>query len=256
MELDEFKNFFFDLDKTLWNWDTTLVGAEDLVHTLRESGKNVYFHTDNTLLSREKYARKLTSMGISAEKQDVLTSSHVAAEFLESRNVRNAYVIGEDSLIEALERNDIDFSESSDTVVAGFDRQFSYNKLKRAMKILESGGELYLCSTEDTFRTSDGEIPHQGPVNRALQTFGEPKLLCKPGEEYLKVFKQYFSFYPSQSVMVGDRLADIETGNQLGMTTAAVMSGDITKKDIASATEMQKPDYGVSSLHKLRRKVL
>ncbi len=256
MELGEFKNFFFDLDKTLWNWDSTLVGAEDLIHTLNESGKNVYFHTDNTLLTREEYAKKLTSMGIDAETEDVLTSSYVAGRFLESENVTQAYMIGGDSLIEELEEREIDFSEDADVIVAGFDRQFSYNKLKRAMKVMEKGGQLYVCSTEDSFRTSEGVIPHQGAINRALSTFGDAELLCKPGEEYIKVFKRYFSFFPRRSLFIGDRLADIETGNRLGMTTAAVMSGDLDRDRLKQAGEMQKPDYGVSSLHKLRRKVL
>ncbi len=256
MELDEFQNFFFDLDKTLWNWDSTLVGAEDLIHTLRKSGKRVYFHTDNTLLTREEYAKKLTSMGITAEEEEVLTSSHVAGRFLESENITQAYIIGGDSLIEELEEREIDFSEDADVVVAGFDRQFSYNKLKRGMKVMKRDGRLYVCSTEETFRTSEGVIPHQGAINRALTTFGDAELLCKPGEEYTKIFKQYFSFFPGRSIFVGDRLADIETGNRLGMTTAAVMSGDLDREKLKQAEEIQKPDYGVSSLHKLRRKVL
>ena len=91
MELNDYRNFFFDLDRTLWNWDTTLIGAGDLIDTLNDAGKNVYFHTDNTLLSRKAYAEKLSSMGIRTNKENILTSGYVAAEILSKENINHPY---------------------------------------------------------------------------------------------------------------------------------------------------------------------
>ncbi len=255
MDLDEFKHFFFDLDKTLWSWDSTIIGAEDTVDSLREAGKNVYFHTDNTLLTRKEYAKKLTSMGIPAEEDDIITSAYAVAKHLEKKNVTEVYPIGESGLIDELEAHDINVSENADIVVAGFDRQFSYSKLKRAMKILKDG-ELYICSTEKTFRTSKGEQPHQGPINLALKEFSPAKNAGKPEQIFQDQFRNYFSYFPGSSVFIGDRLEDIETGNKLGLKTAAVMSGDIDRDKLARAEEMQKPDYGISSLAKLRRRII
>lgn len=255
MEVNELKNFFFDLDKTVWNWDSLVIGAEDLVDSLRESGKNVYFHTDNTLLTRKEYAKKLTSMGIPADKEDIITSGYAAAKHLESRNITEVYAIGESGLINELENHDINVAEDAEIVVAGFDRSFSYGKLRKAAEIMKEG-ELLVCSTENTFRTSGGEKPHQGPFNQALAMFGEPKLAGKPGRIFRQRFEDQFSFFPGRSVFIGDRLADIETGNRLGMKTAAVMSGDIDRSDLEDAEEMQTPDYGISSLVKLKRRII
>ncbi len=255
MDLDEFRNFFFDLDKTLWNWDETIIGAEDTIDSLREAGKKIHFHTDNTLLTREDYAKKLTSMGIPAEKEDIITSAYTVAKHLEDRDVNQAYIIGESGLIEELEKRDIYLSEDADIVVVGFDRNFSYAKLKRAVRIARSG-ELYICSNEKTFRTSHGEQPHQGPVNLALQEFAEPVDAGKPGKIFRKYFKKHFSYFPDRSIFIGDRLADIETGNHLGMKTAAVMSGDIDSETLKNADEMQIPDYGISNLAKLQRRII
>lgn len=255
-EIDNLKYFFLDLDKTIWNWDDTIIGAEDLIDSLREAGKQVYFHTDNTLLSRKEYAKKLTAMGIPAEEEDVLTSSYVAAKYLAEKNVTEAYVIGESGLMTELEEQDISVVEDAEVVVAGFDRQFNYNKLKRAAEILDNGGELVICSTEKRFRTMKSEQPHQGPLNLALQEFSEPEIVGKPSEHFQDALKEYFSFLPGASVFIGDRLADVETGNSLGMTTASVMSGDIDRDKLASAEDIQTPDFGLSSLNRLRRRVL
>jgi len=256
-EIDQLKYFFFDLDKTVWNWDDTIIGSEDLIDSLRKTGKQVYFHTDNTLLSREGYAKKLTSMGIPAEKEDVITSSHVAARYLAERDINNVYVIGETGLTDELEEQEINIAEDSEVVVAGFDRQFNYNKLKRAANILQNGGELILCSTEKTFRTTQDKVPHQGPTNLALKEFAEEvTLVGKPSQQFQDEFRDYFSFLPTASVFIGDRLGDVELGNRLGMTTAAVMSGEIDREILAGAEDIETPDFGLSSLTRLRKRVL
>jgi len=255
MEIDEFRSFFFDLDKTLWNWDRTIIGAEDAIDTLREAGKNVCFHTDNTLLTRTEYAKKLTSMGIPADKEEIITSAYAVAKHLEAQNVTEAYVIGESGLVKELDRRDINVSEDADIMVAGFDRQFNYSKLRRAMKILENG-RLYICSRETTFRNSSGEQPHQGPTNLALNEFSEAINAGKPGEIFRDCLKDEISFFPGRSLFIGDRLDDIETGNRLGMETAAVMSGDIDSDIMHKADEIQTPDYGISSLTKLKRRII
>lgn len=255
MDIDKYRYFFFDLDKTLWNWDSTIIGAEDLIDSLREADKKVYFHTDNTLLSREGYAKKLTEMGIPAEKEDILTSGYVAREYMKKNGRTSAYVVGESGLIEEL-GDEIEVSENTDTVIAGFDRNFSYHKARKAMQIMDKGGETLVCSTENVFRTSERTQPHQGPFNDAFRQLGRTKLVGKPGDFYQEVFQDYFDFFADTSMFIGDRLADMKTGNKLGMTTVAVMSGDITREKLKEADDIEKPDYGLSNLARLKRKIL
>jgi HAD superfamily hydrolase (TIGR01450 family) len=258
LELSDINTFFFDLDKTIWNWDKNIIGSEDLMDTIREKNKEYYFHTDNTLLSREEYARKLSAMGIPAEKEQVITSGYVAAEKLADENIQKVYAIGEKGLIDELDEKDIEISKDAETVVAGFDRQFNYEKLRKAMKILQDDGTLYLCSTEITFRKTSGERPHQGPFNEALKQFADNvELVGKPSEEFRKRFKDYFTYMPTGSLFIGDRLADIEAGNRLGMKTGAVMSGDLNRETLAKVEdERQEPDFGLSNLNRLKMNIL
>jgi len=257
MDIKERDTFFLDLDKTIWNWDETIIGAEDLIDTLIEKDKKIYFHTDNNLLSREGYAQKLSSMNIPAEEDDIITSGYVAAKKLADENVKKVYAIGEQGLIDDLENEDIDISKDAEVVVVGLDRQFNYEKLRKAMKILKDGGRMIICSTEKTFRKTSGERPHQEPINRALKTFTENvELVGKPSEEFRDEFRNYFTYIPTDSVFIGDRLADIETGNQLGMKTGVVMSGDATREKLAKLDEDEEPDFGLSNLNRLKRNII
>jgi 4-nitrophenyl phosphatase len=259
MEFKETNDFFFDLDKTVWNWDSAIIGAEDLLDTIREKDKNYYFHTDNTLLSRDEYAKKLSNMGIPADKNQVITSGYVAAEKIAEDGYQKVYAIGEKGLMDELEEQDLKVSENAEAVIVGLDRQFNYQKLRKAMKILSEGGKLYICSTEKTFRKSSGERPHQGPFNKALREFADDsriELAGKPSKAFQKKFRSYFSYFVSGSVFIGDRKADIETGRKLGMKSGAVMSGDLTREEIAKMDEDDKPDFGLSNLNRLKRNIV
>ena len=256
MEINNFRNFFFDLDKTIWNWDKSVTGAEDLIDTLKDTGKNVYFHTDNTLLSREAYAEKLSSMGIPAQEEDVITSGYVAAEILSRNNTKKAYTVGEQGLVEEMGKKNIEITEEASTAVMGLDRNFNYDKLSKLKEIIERDGTVYTCSTEKSFRRESKETPHQRPFNSAVKEYGDVRLAGKPSQAFRDVFNDYFDYFPGKSLFIGDRLADIETGNKLGMTTAAVLSGQITEEKLKKAEDDEVPDYVLTGLHKLRRRII
>lgn len=257
-ELKGIDTFFFDLDKTIWNWDSTIIGAEDLIDTIREKDMDYFFHTDNSLLSRREYAKKLSNMGIPCNKSQVITSSFVGAQKLAEDGYKKVYAIGEKGLIDELGEEDIEVSQDTDAVIAGFDRQFNYSKLRKAMKILSNGGKLYICSTESVFRKTDFVQPHQSPFNKALLEYAdESTLVGKPSESFRDSLRNYFTYVPTGSVFIGDRMADIKTGNRLGMTTGVVMSGDISRGDLSDETgEYSQPDFGLSSLNSLKRELI
>lgn len=256
MDLTQINKFYFDLDQTLWNWNETILGAEDLIHTLQRSGRQAYFHTDNSLLSNSSYAKKLNKMDIDAEKESILTVNHVAAKYFNRKNIHSVYTIGENDLIQELGKHNIENSQTAENVLLGLDRQFSYTKLQRAMKILENGGKLYICSTEDKLKRGKKSTPHQKALNNALKTYSDNvKLLGKPSDEFVNAFSSYFGYLPEKSLFVGDRLDDIEVGNKLGMKTALVMSGKTSKNDLKDIENIRRPDFGVSNLSKLSARI-
>ena len=251
------KTFFLDLDQTIWNWDKLLPGAEDLINTLREKNKKVKFHTDNNNLSREGYAEKLSSMNIPSDENDIITSGYVAAQKLADENIKEAYVIGEQGIIEEIQKKDIEISEDAEIVVADIDRQFNYEKMEKAMKILRKEGKLVTTGTEKTFKTGNTVKPGQKAVNNALKTFtNQVEMVGKPSQKFKDTFRNYFTYIPQDSIMIGDRPADIKTGKKLGIRTGVVMTGNTTKKDIAKLEKNEKPDFALTNLNRLKKKII
>jgi len=54
-----FDNFLFDLDGTLWLWTELLPRVDKVMKILEELEKNIFFITNNCLLTRTGFARKL-----------------------------------------------------------------------------------------------------------------------------------------------------------------------------------------------------
>lgn len=256
MELHENESFFFDLDRTIWNWKSFRPGASDLLETLRSTGRDVYFHTDNTLLTRKGYADKISEMGFQTTREEVITSGYVTAQELSRRGVTEAYVAGESGLISEIQDAGIDISEDAEFAVLGFDRSLSYDKMEKIKEITQRGGNLMICSTEKFFLKGEKTMLHQKPSNSAVKEFTDPQLTGKPGEIFQRHFKKYFSYFPGKSAFIGDRTADIVTGNSLGMTTAALMQGAIDEETLRNSREKQIPDYALTSLEKLRRRII
>lgn len=248
MDISDAEYFFLDLEDTLIKWEDTIIGAEELVHALREKDKTVYFHTDNSLLSRSGFAHKLQNMGIEAREDEIVTAAHSAARFLDRKGVDEVYAVGERGLIQELSERGISTSKSADTSVVGLDRQFNYSKLKNAADIAEDGN-LYVCSDEKTVR-SERFFPHQLAINNAVETFSDSKLLGKPSTAFVDALREK-TFVPEKTVFVGDRLSDVETGKKLGAQTALVMSGETSRDDLMNLEDAEKPDFGVSNLTKL-----
>ena len=256
MELHENTAFFLDLDRTLWNWDEMKPGAADLIETLLSTDREVYFHTDNTLFTRQGYTEKLGDMGFKTEEENILTSGHVAARELSRKGVQKAYVAGESGLVNEVQEKGIKITEDAEHAVIGLDRNFSYSKLEKIMKIAQKDGEVFVCSTERTFNRAEKIQPHQKPINSAAKELTDLNLVGKPSDTYRRHFKKYFSYFPGESTFIGDRLADIETGNSLGMTTALVMNGATDEKELRKAEDKEVPDYALTSLNKLRRRII
>ena len=67
----------------------------------------------------------------------------------------------------------------------------------------------------------------------------------------LEVMKK-FGAKPSDVVVIGDRLyTDVASGNNAGVDTLCVLSGEVTIKEVDAAQGVQKPTYVLEHVNKL-----
>lgn len=174
-----------DLDGVVWLGDDPIPGAADAVARLRGVGQRVVFATNNSFAKLEEHESKLDSLGIPATG-DVVTSAIAAAGLVDQGE--RVLVCGGPGIAEAAQRRgaDVVTAESAvdtwretsseapgtthrvDVVLAGFHRDFDYERLRVAAQAVMQGARLIATNDDATYPTPDGPIPGGGAIVAAI----------------------------------------------------------------------------------------
>ncbi len=253
MEIQKYKTILLDGDGVLWKSNQPMPGISDFFNILDQHEVRWALLTNNNSHTVNDYIDKLGQFGIRANSNCIFTSSTTTADYLLEKYGPDAllHVVGSHGLIETLKEAGLKFTIGEeqpgvhvDAVVAGMDRELNYKKITIAMRLIMDGANFIATNTDGSYPTPQGILPGTGMVIGALQfaSVTEPLVMGKPQPTiYLNALK-HLKCRPDEALMVGDRLdTDILGANQLGIHTAAVLSGvtsqnEINQKDI-------KPDY-------------
>ncbi|MCJ7718237.1 MAG: HAD-IIA family hydrolase [Anaerolineales bacterium] len=262
MKLSKFKTILLDGDGVLWKSDQPLPGIKPFFSFLL--GKKIRWAllTNNNMRTVQDYINKLSNFGISAEQNLIFTSSTTTAAYLLERFGAGTplHVIGMDALKQTL--LDAGFSLTTGeempenevvAVVAGMDRQINHDKIKVAMRLIQGGAAFIATNTDGSYPTPEGINPGTGMVIGALQfTSGvKPFIAGKPHPAIFQSALKELDTNPGDTLMVGDRLeTDILGANNLGIRTAAVLTGVTSREEIIRGNI--KPDFifeDITALH-------
>lgn len=257
--------FIFDLDGTVYLGNAALPGAVDGIATLRSMGKRTLFVSNKPLEPREKYAHKLTGLGIPASPDDVITSGFVLGYHLARTEPHlKLYVVGEQNLLDELRGHgliivnefldqdpmEVIHPDGVDAVVVAFDRTLTYRKLNTAYQALIQGARFFATNADKMCPMPGGGIPDAGGTIAALEhmTGRTVELLAgKPSKLIMSVALQRLDLPAERVMMVGDRLeTDIFMGQQSGMKTAVTMTGASNRDDVAHMAT--PPDHIIENL--------
>ncbi len=250
------KTFLIDMDGTLWNWYELLPQARYLVEKLRERNKEVYFITNNSVLSREKLARKLISMGIRAGEERMITSTFSAALYFKKNNVKNVYVVGEEGMVEELGKQGIKVSDDAKHILLGVDRNFNIWKLKRAYELVKRGARVYATGISPYWELGNNgnKVPAELPIIRALQAMEDIPVmnLGKPSEAMKHAVGKIVKSFPEDVVLVGDDLkTDIVFANRCGFRSVFLAKNAEQERMAKQAKGDEKPAEIIRRLDEL-----
>jgi 4-nitrophenyl phosphatase len=253
------QTYVFDLDGVIYRGDEPQPHASETVRELKRRGRRVFFLTNNSSQSREDYQVKLAGMGISARRDDIMTSAHATALYLleNAEPGERVYVVGEAGLARELDAAGIDvvrdgYSGEVEYVVVGLDRRFNYDKLVRAQQAILAGAKFVATNRDATFPMEGGALmPGGGAIVSAIETASgvRPVLIGKPETYALQKLLELAGSAPGSAVIVGDRLdTDILVGNRLGMHTVLVLTGVSDARAAAAVAPEMKPGRVIADL--------
>jgi 4-nitrophenyl phosphatase len=249
------KALILDMDGVLWRDSHPIGDLPKIFSRLRERGIGYSFVTNNGTRTIPQIIEKLSIMGLEVEPWQVISSAQAVAHLLSLAFPAGGpvYIIGETGLQTALAEKG--FTQSEDNplaVVAGLDRQISYEKIRTATLLIRSGVPFYGSNGDRTFPAPEGLIPGAGAILASIETATDcaPIIAGKPNPALMEIAMQRLKTTPQETLVVGDRLeTDILGGVNAGCKTALVLTGVATLSDLENW--LPKPTLVAKDLEEL-----
>ncbi len=255
--------FVFDLDGVIYREHQVVSGAVMTTRYLQHKGHKVTYATNNALLSRVQYLKKLKRMGFDVVLEDIMCAAGAAADYLKEHagSKTSVFIIGEQGLKSEIKKTGVLLAgmKSSvhkvDYVVAGLDRNFTYKKLYKAQQYVLGGAKLIATNKDTTYPAANNKIfPGCGSIVAALEAACGKKafVIGKPFPYMLDRLFEITGCSAGETVVVGDRVeTDILFGKNRKTKTILVLTG-VTRRG-AYIKKSLKPDRILSSMAQLRK---
>jgi len=255
--LNDAKAWIFDMDGVLYRGSAPLPGAIDLFATLQLRSIPFRLATNNSTMTPAQYVKKLEKMDLEVPEEWIVTSGVATRDYLLSRFPMGSaiYIVGEQALFDQVFLTD-DLVQANGTdlqavaVVAGLDRQFTYEKLSEAHDQILGGAAFVATNSDVTLPTERGLEPGCGSLIAAIQasTGAVPAVVGKPETLMFDTICKQLDVLPSDVVSVGDRLdTDIVAGSRAGTLALLVLTGVSTREDTSGAEA--RPDLVFTDLN-------
>ena len=258
-ELSQKRLFLLDMDGTIYLDDQLFPGTLPFLTAVREAEGRYLFLTNNSSKSVRDYVEKLRRLGVPAEEEDFLTSVDALVDDLGKGPVRKEiYAFGTESFRSQLREAGFpvvtEVTDRVDTLVIGFDRELTFQKLEDACILLNRGVDFIATNPDWVCPTWYGSVPDCGSVCEMLRhaTGRSPRVIGKPQRAMVDLAVERTGFSPEETMVVGDRLyTDVAAGIHAGVDAAFVLSGEGTREDIPQSPE--KPTFifdDIAALHR------
>ncbi|MFN0070096.1 MAG: HAD-IIA family hydrolase [Chloroflexota bacterium] len=253
------RGVLLDLDGVVYEGRNVIPEAPRFFERLKRAGWPLQFITNNSSATPGQFADRLSSMGIGASPDDVLTSAIATGAYLRARSPQGgrAFVIGEDGLRQAVWGAGFEITESGvDYVVVGLDHDFDYHKLTVAIRGVLAGATFVGSNPDTTLPAEDGLIPGAGSFQAAIRaaTGVAPIIIGKPEPTMMTMALAKLGLKPEEAVAIGDRLdTDIVGGHRAGSPTILVLTG-ISTREQAMLAEI-KPTLIAENLDDVARAI-
>ena len=231
------KAFICDMDGVVYHGNTVLDGVHDFIAWLVAEKKEFLFLTNSSERTPTELSHKLSRMGLDVSPEHFYTSGQSTAEFVKNQKPGcSAYVIGEAGLVNALYNEGIYMNDvNPDYVIVGETRTYNFEKIEKAIQMVNRGAKLIGTNPDITGPTEHGIMPATGalisPVE--LATGKKAYFLGKPNPLMLRHAMKVLGHHSADTAMIGDRMdTDIITGIESNLMTVLVLSGITKNEDI------------------------
>ena len=233
MDLTALRNkkcFICDMDGVIYHGNRIIPHVKEFMKWLETNNKDFLFLTNSPERSPRELAQKLGRMGLDVSEDHFYTSALATASFLASQCPHGSvYVIGEPGLTFALYEAGFSMNDvNPDYVVFGETRSLSYEKIEKAVKLVQNGAKLIGTNSDLTGPAENGIIPAcRALISPIEMTTGKSAYFVgKPNPLMMRHALKKLNCHRIEAAIIGDRMdTDIIAGIESELDTVLVLSG-------------------------------
>ncbi len=232
----EIRSWLMDMDGVLVHEEHPLPGAAEFLQRLRELGKPFLLLTNNSIYTPRDLAARLGRSGLEVSPESIWTSALATARFLaDQRPGGSAFVVGEAGLTTALHDAGYTLTDRDpDYVVLGETRTYSFERITRAIQLVDKGARFIATNPDNVGPGPDGPLPATGSVAALIDRAAgvKPYYVGKPNPLMIRSALSALDADSAHTAMIGDRMdTDIVAGLEAGLETILVLSGLTRQSD-------------------------
>ena len=229
--------FICDMDGVIYHGNKILDGVAEFVNWMIDNDKKFVFLTNSPERTPHELSMKLERMGLKVSADHFYTSAMATAAFLHSQKPDcTAYVIGEAALTKALYDQKIYMNDiNPDYVVVGETRSYNFEKIEKAIELVNKGAKLIGANPDITGPTERGIMPATGSLIAPIEiaTGKKAYFVGKPNPLMLRHGLRKLNCHSEEIAFIGDRMdTDIIAGIESNVDTVLVLTGVTSLADI------------------------
>lgn len=254
----QFDLLLADLDGVVYEGARAILNAVPAINSLQAANVQIGYVTNNSSRKPETIAEQLRGFGLHTEALSVISSGLTAVELLAEKIPAGGkvLVVGGEGLRYFVSSAGFKIVQSSEdqpiAVVQGFAPDVAWKDLAEASFAIQNGAIWIATNSDWTLPQERGIAPGNGTLVSAVHTaVGQfPIVAGKPEPAIFNTALNVFK--PKAALFVGDRLeTDVLGAKRAGVTSAIVLTGIASKKDLLAAKPEERPEYILETLSDL-----
>ncbi len=251
-KVKDIKAFVLDMDGTIYLGKELFPYTHKFLDKVTATDRRYYFFTNNSSRSLNDYVVKLHNMGIEITPNQMMISTQVILEFLNTHHKHETvYVVGTPALVNEFVQDGWTINDvNPDLVILGFDTTLNYDKLSKACTFIRNGATYYGINPDLNCPMENNVfIPDCGSIAKLIEasTKRYPEFFGKPSKRTLDYIIKTTGLKPEQIAIIGDRIyTDIAVAAHSKVCSILVMSGETTKKILDNS--QIKPDIIIQDI--------
>lgn len=249
---DRYAGFVVDLDGVVFRGTEVIRGAPQFLKRARRAELPLVFVTNNSTLTPDEWVAQFARHRMDVAPHQILTSAAATARTLAVEPLSRCFVVGEFGLTSALRQAGlevVDDQVDADTVVVGWDRRLTYEKLRGATLAIARGARFVGTNPDVVVPGPDGAAwPGNGATLAYLRTATSvaPEVIGKPMTPMLELAAERLDV-DGPLLVVGDGVdTDVQAAQRMGLDSALVLTGVSDWRSLISATAT--PTWVLSTL--------